>query len=130
VAKGKKTEKKKTKRVKEELPEAPRIDWGAVPKLVTDPRLIAPPSLPMRHDHFHPHVEEACHPEVRLVIKTRYMEQRPFVLLIESGILATIILLFFGLLMYMLRIDPSIYPPVLFAFWPLLIILVYKFFED
>ncbi|MFH0817675.1 MAG: hypothetical protein V1909_03505 [Candidatus Micrarchaeota archaeon] len=131
MAKGKKAKKGKTPvsrkagKIEVEIPdEPPRIDWSAVP------RIIAPLSLPMRHDHPHIIEEHELHPEVRLVIKTRYMEQRPHVLAIESTIMATVIVVFFGLLLYLLRIHLSVFVPVLLAVWTLLVVLLYKHFED
>ncbi len=119
-----------SKAKKERMPEPLRIDWGAVPKLVTDPKLIAPPALPMRHDHPYVPAQEIRHPEVRLVIKTRYMEQKPSVLAIESSILSTIITLFMALLLFMLHINLAVFVPVLVAIWLLFVILLYKFFEE
>jgi hypothetical protein len=108
-----------------------RVDLRFVPKpLITDPKLISPPSLPMRHDHSHSSHESAPHPEVRLVIKTRYMEQRPHVLLIESALLATLIVFFMGILFYLMQIRVSVFVPVLLAVWTLFVILLYKHFED
>ncbi|MFH1470720.1 MAG: hypothetical protein ABIF01_03155, partial [Candidatus Micrarchaeota archaeon] len=106
LAKGKKKKGKakasaRKAELKKPIPaEPPRIDWSAVPKLVTDPKLVAPPTLPMRHDHPHTPEEAPQHPEVRLVVRTRYMEQRPHVLAIESAILSTLIIGFFGVLLY------------------------------
>ncbi len=125
-----KTRKAAPKAQRKEEPEAPKIDWGAVPKLVTDPRLVAPPTLPMRHDHPYIAEEHIPHPEVRLVIRTRYMEQRPHVLAVESALMSTVIIMFFGLLLYMLHIRYQVVVPILFAIWVLLVILLYKHFED
>lgn len=130
VAKGKKSSKSskpvysKPRKREKAAPEPPRIDWGAVPKI------IAPPSLPMRHDHPHISATEVRHPEVRLVIKTRYMEQKPHVLLIESAILSTIIVIFFGLILFELRVVFPLMLSVLLPIWTLFVILLYKFFED
>ncbi len=136
VAKAKKAKRtakgvQRKEELKKPIPEEPpRIDWSAVPKLVTDPKLIAPPSLPMRHDHPYVPEEHVSHPEVRLVIKTRYMEQRPYVLAIESVIMATIIIAFFGVLLYLLYIKLAVLVPVLLAVWVLLVILLYTHFRD
>lgn len=107
-----------------------KLDMKSVPKPAEKhERRIAPPALPLRHDHNSSHVEEINHPEVRLVVKTRYMEQKPHVLLIESVLLSSIIVVFFGVLLYELRVDISILLPVLLPIWLCSVILSYKFFE-
>jgi hypothetical protein len=128
--KGRKTGKPEVKAVAKVSPPS-RVDLRLVPRpLITDPKLISPPSLPMRHNHPHSLQESAPHPEVRLVIKTRYMEQRPHVLLIESALLATLIVFFMGILFYLMQIRVSVFIPVLIAVWTLFVILLYKHFED
>jgi hypothetical protein len=121
---------KKKKRDKPSKKEAtPRIDLGVVPTHLHH-RRIAPPSLPMRHDHPHVPSKDISHQEVRFVVQKHYMEQKPHVLLIESGLLSGMIVLFFALLLYLLRISIATYVPVLVAIWLLLVVLLYKFFEE
>ena len=125
----------KRKTVKKEKPASapakPKMDLSFVPKPVDLGKLfIAPPSLPMRHDHEHSPVTEVAHPEVRLVIKTRYMEPKPHVLVIESAVFATIATVFAGLLLFMLNRSPALILPLLLPVWLFIVILGYMFFRE
>ncbi|MFH1448372.1 MAG: hypothetical protein ABIG39_05905 [Candidatus Micrarchaeota archaeon] len=122
--------KKRPKRATKSRSKGKKIDLKVVPTVVDNLGLVvAPPALPMRHNHS-PKPVGVAHPEVRLVIKTRYMEQRPHVLLIESVLLSSIIVLFFGILLFELHIDVSLLLPVLLPISVGLVVLFYKLFED